>query len=100
MWLYESKSDGTICQKSPRNVKRVYSPAAWKTPSFPTLHRIIKQLDVEKVIKRFNDWMEQYQVSERIAIDGKSIRSTVTDAGKPEQNFVSLVSFMCLFLIN
>lgn len=64
-----------------------------KTPSCQTLQRIIKNLDVEEVIKSFNDWMEQYQISKRIAIDGDSIRNTLANTGDSEQNYVSLVSF-------
>lgn len=37
--------------------------------------------------------MSQYLTGERIAIDGKSIKSTVTSSQETEQNFVSLVSF-------
>lgn len=36
--------------------------------------------------------MQQYLKAEKIAIDGKSIRSTVTNCHNAQQNFVSLVS--------
>lgn len=64
-----------------------------KTPSFPTRYRISQGIDTQQVIEAFNDWMSQSRKAGRIAIDGKSIRSTVRASQGPEQNFVSLVTF-------
>lgn len=64
-----------------------------KTPSCPTLQRLSKGIDFTQVIHCFNEWMSQYLTAERIAIDGKSITSTVSSSQEPDQNFVSLVSF-------
>jgi len=64
-----------------------------KAPSCPTLQRFSKGIDFNQVIHCFNEWMSQYLTGERIAIDGKSIKSTVTSSQETEQNFVSLVSF-------
>ena len=52
-----------------------------------------KGIDCNQVIRCFNEWMSQYLTGERIAIDGNSIKSTVTSSQETEQNFVSLVSF-------
>jgi hypothetical protein len=38
--------------------------------------------------------MSQYLTGERIARDGKSLKSTVSASQETEQNFVSLVSFV------
>jgi predicted transposase YbfD/YdcC len=64
-----------------------------KTPSCPTLQRLSKGIDFTQVIHCFNKWMSQYLLGERIAIDGKSINSTVSASQETDQNFVSLVSF-------
>lgn len=64
-----------------------------KTPSYPTLSRLSKGIDVNQVIHGFNEWMSQSLLGERIAIDGKSITSTVSASQETDQNFVSLVSF-------
>jgi hypothetical protein len=51
-----------------------------------------KGIDFTPVIHGFNEWMRQYLTGERIAIDGKSITSTVRSSQETDQNFVSLVS--------
>lgn len=63
-----------------------------KVPSLSTFQRITKAIDFDQVCQSFNDWMEQYIKAEKIAIDGKSINSTVTQCNDSQQNFVSLVS--------
>lgn len=80
--------------KAHREMLKEYLPLPrGKTPSLATIHRIMKGIDPEEVIKYFNEWMEQYLREEPIAVDGKSIRSTVEASCSAEQNFVSLVSF-------
>ena len=64
-----------------------------KPPSFSTLQRLSHQVDCEQVCEQFNRWMEQYTDSETIAVDGKSITSTVTETAEGKQGFTSLVSF-------
>ena len=62
-------------------------------PSFPTCYRISQGIDCKQVIEAFNEWMSQYRKEGRIAIDGKSIKSTVRASQELEPNFVSLVTF-------
>jgi hypothetical protein len=64
-----------------------------KAPSCPTLQRFSKGIDCNQVIHCFNEWLSQDLTGERIAIDGNSIKSTVTSSQETEPNFVSLVSF-------
>jgi len=64
-----------------------------KVPSYSTFQRLSQRLDANQVCESFNRWMAQYIILESIAIDGKSINSTVKNANDSEQNFVSLVSF-------
>ena len=64
-----------------------------KVPSYWTLRELVKAIDFKQVCQAFNDWMAQYLYQEGMAIDGKSIRSTVTSSQDSHQNFVSLVSF-------
>ena len=79
--------------KANREVLKDYLPLPrGKTPSFPTRYRISKASDCAQVIEAVNDWMSQYLKGERIAIDGKSINSTVSASQESEQNLVSLVS--------
>jgi predicted transposase YbfD/YdcC len=64
-----------------------------KVPSLWTIRRLIKSIDFKQVCYAFNEWMGQYFYQEGIAVDGKSIKSTVTSFQDSQQNFVSLVSF-------
>lgn len=64
-----------------------------KVPSYWTLRELIKSINFNQVCQAFNDWMAQYFYQEGIAIDGKSIKSTVTSSQNSHQSFVSLVSF-------
>lgn len=64
-----------------------------KVPSYSTFQRLSQHLPIESLCKNFNCWMAQHIKTEDIAIDGKSIRSTITNATNSEQSFTSLVSF-------
>ncbi|MDZ4877745.1 MAG: hypothetical protein CLLPBCKN_007180 [Chroococcidiopsis cubana SAG 39.79] len=55
----------------------------------------MQQLDFQALATAFNDWAQTYselEPGEWLAMDGKSIKSSVTDYSQAEQNFVSLVS--------
>lgn len=64
-----------------------------KTPSSSTRQRVSRAIDFEQICNAFNEWMKQYYQPEDLAIDGKSINSTVTSCHDSQQNLVSLVSF-------
>lgn len=64
-----------------------------KTPSYSTLQRTSHRLNIEEACEQFNQWMAQYQKPENIAVDGKSITSTVKNPTDSQQKFASLVSF-------
>ena len=72
-----------------------------KPPSFSTIQRLSHQVDCGQVCEQFNCWMGQYTDSETMAVDGKSITSTVTETVDGKQTFTSLVSFFgqCSHLI-
>lgn len=62
-----------------------------KVPSYSTFQRASLRIKIDDTCAAFNKWMSQYVKPEPIAVDGKSISSTVTDRGK--QAFTALVSF-------
>ena len=64
-----------------------------KAPSASTFQRLGNRLDIQELCQVFNQWMLNYYKPELIAIDEKSINSTVSHCHDAEQNFVSLVSF-------
>ena len=54
--------------------------------------------DFSSIQATFHKWTSHYvsiEAGEWIAVDGKSIRSTVSDCSCEYQNFVSLVSLFC-----
>lgn len=64
-------------------------------PSYSTFRRIIMALDFKVFAEVFNQWAKQYvplEPGEWVAVDGKSIKGTVTGYDSAQQNFVMLVS--------
>ena len=66
-----------------------------RLPSDTTFRRILQKLDFQALAEQFRQWASHaidVQSQEWIAIDGKSIKGTVTEPGTAYQNFISLVS--------
>ena len=66
-----------------------------KVPSHVSIRTFILSTDFASIQKAFHKWTQDYvqiEEGEWISIDGKSIRSTVSDCSNEFQNFVSLVS--------
>jgi hypothetical protein len=64
-------------------------------PSHVTVRAALIGLDFEQLNERFRSWAAHHlkvEPGDWIAIDGKAIRSTVTDYDSPRQDFVSMVS--------
>jgi hypothetical protein len=64
-------------------------------PSYSTLRRIMERLDFVVWAQMFEQWAQQYvsiPVGEVLAIDGKSIASTLSDHDQATQNFLTIVS--------
>ena len=69
-----------------------------KVPSYVSIRTFIMLSDFSSLQSAFHKWAQHYvsvEAGEWIAIDGKSIRSTVSDSSNEFQNFVSLVSLFC-----
>ena len=67
-----------------------------RLPSDTTFRRILQKLDFQVLAQQFEQWVNStftLEPSEWVAIDGKSIKGTVTEHQTANQNFVSLVSF-------
>ncbi|AFZ43378.1 transposase IS4 family protein [Halothece sp. PCC 7418] len=68
-----------------------------KVPSYSTIRRIMMGIENDNLIPIFNQWATQLSSKEEIpdwiAIDGKSIKSTLTDTYGNKQNFASIVSW-------
>jgi Asp-tRNA(Asn)/Glu-tRNA(Gln) amidotransferase C subunit len=69
-----------------------------KVPSYVSIRAFIVNTDFSSIQTAFHKWTSNYvqiEAGEWISIDGKSIRSTVSDYSNEYQNFVSLVSLFC-----
>lgn len=69
-----------------------------KVPSHVTIRTFVLSTDFVAIQKAFHKWAENYvriKQGEWISVDGKCIRSTVSDCSNEYQNFVSLVSLFC-----
>lgn len=67
-----------------------------RIPSYATIRRVMMGVDWENLLKIFNQWARTnypgLEEEDWLAIDGKSLRSTVTDYGDKSQNFAIIVS--------
>jgi hypothetical protein len=66
-----------------------------RLPSDTTFRRILQKLDFQVLTQQFEQWVNRtftLEPGEWVAIDGKSIRGTVSEQGTAYQNFVALVS--------
>lgn len=66
------------------------------TPSYGTLRDLLKILDYKVLNNVLRDWCSQFMSEQDwIAIDGKAIKSTVTNKQDAAQNYLSMVSMFC-----
>ncbi|MEP0914889.1 ISAs1 family transposase [Leptolyngbya sp. GB1-A1] len=68
-------------------------------PSYSTIRRLLLEIDFNAVAQAFNYWAKQaglVSVGDNCAIDGKSLKNTVTDPFAAQQNFVNVVSMFQL----
>jgi len=66
-----------------------------RLPSDTTFRRILQKLDFQTLAQQFEQWVNSkltVESGEWVAIDGKSIKGTVSEPRTAYQNFVSLVS--------
>ncbi len=75
-------------------IKLLNIPQA-RLPSYSTIRRVMVHTDYQKLQIAFNKWSQQYskiKSKEWVSIDGKSLKNTVNNFDKSEQNFVNCVS--------
>ena len=68
-----------------------------RVPSYSTIRRVILGIGWSNLLQIFNEWaielLQQNYLRNWIAIDGKSLRSTMNNYSSKSQNFVVIVSF-------
>lgn len=68
-------------------------------PSYSTIRRLLLEIDFNAVAQAFNQWAQRaglITAGQHCAIDGKSLKNTVTDPFAAQQNFVNVVSMFQL----
>lgn len=66
-----------------------------RLPSYSTIRRVMMGIDFGEFVDLFNQWAAsevKLEKNDWLAIDGKSIKGTVTQTFNEYQNFVSIVS--------
>lgn len=64
-------------------------------PSYSTIRRLLLEIDFNAMADAFNTWAQGaglMQAGDNTAVDGKSLRNTVSDAHDAEQTFINVVS--------
>ncbi|MBD1893412.1 transposase family protein [Coleofasciculus sp. FACHB-129] len=93
-WGYRPLEDFTVVHRQ-RLIQLFSLEDTIKFPSYSTFRRVLKTLDFHPLTNLFNTWTVIFvppNSGERLAIDGKSIRCTLTDYAELYQNFISVMS--------
>jgi hypothetical protein len=92
---YHYREIARFCSYHQSDLKRLLQLKSKHMPSHVTIRQLILSLDFASLQASFCWWANQYvpiQEHEWIAIDGKAIKSTVSDLHSNYQDFVCLVS--------
>jgi predicted transposase YbfD/YdcC len=69
-------------------------------PSYSTIRRVMMGVNCSELISTFNEWaLTNYSDKSELdwlAVDGKSLRSTIKNYGDKQQNFVAIISLFSL----
>lgn len=92
---YGYRGIGRFVERHRRALSQALGIAGAQVPSYSTIRRVMMGLDYSQLRAVFNQWAAQelpLAPQEWLAIDGKSLKNTVSNYNQAEQNFVSLVS--------
>jgi DDE_Tnp_1-associated len=86
---------GRFVERHRRQLIEILDIPQARVPSYSTIRRVMMNLDYQAVTQVFNDWASHCtnnQQRQWVALDGKSLKNTVSDCYAKEQNFVMMVS--------
>ncbi len=86
---------GRFVERHRRELIKMFQVSRAEMPSYSTIRRVMMELDYEELTKVFNEWASRYTHHHKgqwIAVDGKSLKNTVSDCHGSQQNFVTMVS--------
>ncbi len=86
---------GRFCQSNKKEIIKIFGFRNGRVPSHVSIRTFVLNTDFVSIQQAFYNWTQSHvaiEEGEWIHIDGKSIRSTLSDYETSYQNFVSLVS--------
>ena len=86
---------GDFAKRNKKDLIKYLKPLKPRVPSFSTLRRILLQVDFKELKEVFYRWSIQYVEigkDEYYSIDGKSIKSTLSNYSESMQDFISIVT--------
>ena len=87
---------GDFVKNNEKFIKKAFKLGKKKLPSYSTIRRIIIELEWVNLLVIFNKWAIELKndssLQEWLAIDGKSLKSTVINYNNSEQNFIVFTS--------
>lgn len=87
---------GDFAKFNRENIRKTLQLHDSAVPSYATIRRVMTGVKPEDLNQMFNQWASQLSPKtaelDWLAIDGKSLKSTVTNCDNSSQNFVSVVS--------
>ncbi|NDV79873.1 ISAs1 family transposase [Dysgonomonas sp. 511] len=92
---YHYREIARFCLYHQSDLTRLLKIRSKHMPSHVTIRQLVLSLDFSSLQTCFHKWAKQYvpiEENEWICIDGKAIKSTVSDSHNSYQNFVCLVS--------
>ncbi len=88
---------GDFSKSNRRLLSTTLSIVPQRVPSYSTIRRVILGVGWSNLLQIFNEWaielLPKNYLRSWIAIDGKSLRSTIKNYSSNSQNFVVIVSF-------
>ena len=95
----EYRALGDFAKSQQILLKKYFHLRSLKTPSYSTIRRTMMGVDWSNLMDVFNQWSSQLAIGDEecqwLAIDGKSLKSTVENHQNSQQNFVSIISVFC-----
>ncbi|MBR8828697.1 MAG: hypothetical protein DSM107014_12490 [Gomphosphaeria aponina SAG 52.96 = DSM 107014] len=87
---------GDFANSNKSNILENFQVFPKRVPSYSTIRREIKRVNFLNTLQNFNEWAKQLcfddSLQKWVAIDGKSLRNTLTNFHNNEQNFISMIS--------
>ncbi len=92
---YSLRSFAEFAKRHKKRLIEVLKIEKGRIPSFTPIRSVLMSIDFNELANIIKEWIIENNLigdQEWISIDGKCIKSTVTDANDSKQNFISIVT--------